>query len=32
MATKDKNVWLLLIFILAGIVIGGVIRRNYEKY
>ena len=25
MATKDKNIWLLLIFILAGIVIGGVI-------
>lgn len=25
MATKDKNIWLLLIFILAGIVLGGVI-------
>lgn len=25
MATKDKNIWLLLIFILSGIVIGGVI-------
>lgn len=25
MATKDKNIWLLFIFILSGIVIGGVI-------
>lgn len=25
MATKDKNIWLLMIFILAGIVIGGLI-------
>jgi len=25
MATKDKGVWLLLIFILAGIVIGGLL-------
>ena len=25
MATKDKGIWLLMIFILAGIVIGGLI-------
>ncbi len=25
MATKNKNTWILLIFILAGIVIGGLI-------
>ena len=25
MATKDKNVWLLMIFILSGIVIGGLL-------
>lgn len=25
MATKDKNIWLLMIFILAGIVIGGLL-------
>ena len=25
MATKDKGIWIFLIFILAGIVIGGVI-------
>ena len=25
MATKDKGIWLLIIFILAGIVIGGLI-------
>ena len=25
MATKEKNVWILLIFILSGLVIGGLI-------
>jgi hypothetical protein len=25
MATKDKNIWLLLVFILAGLVIGGLL-------
>ena len=25
MATKDKNIWILLIFILSGLVIGGLI-------
>ena len=25
MATRDKNIWILMIFILAGIVIGGLI-------
>ena len=25
MATRDKNVWILILFILAGIVVGGLI-------
>lgn len=25
MATRDKNIWILLIFILSGIVLGGLI-------
>ena len=25
MATRDKNIWILLIFILSGLVIGGLI-------
>ena len=25
MATKDKNIWILIVFILAGLVIGGLI-------
>ena len=25
MATKDKNIWILLIFILSGLVIGGLL-------
>ena len=25
MATKDKNIWILIIFILSGLVIGGLI-------
>ena len=25
MATKEKNVWILLVFILSGIVIGGLL-------
>lgn len=25
MATRDKNIWILVIFLLAGIVIGGLI-------
>jgi len=25
MATKDKNIWLLLVFILSGLVIGGLL-------
>ena len=27
MATRDKNVWILLIFILSGLVIGGLIAE-----
>ncbi len=25
MATKDKNIWILIIFILSGLVVGGLI-------
>ena len=25
MATRDKNIWVLLLFILAGLVVGGVL-------
>lgn len=25
MATKDKNIWILLIFILSGLVVGGLL-------
>ena len=25
MATKDKNIWILIVFILSGLVIGGLI-------
>ena len=31
MATRDKNIWILLIFILAGIVIGGLIGELAGK-
>ena len=27
MATKDKNIWILIIFILSGLVIGGLIGQ-----
>ncbi len=27
MATRDKNVWILIVFILAGLVIGGLIGQ-----
>lgn len=27
MATKDKNIWILLVFILSGLVIGGLIGK-----
>ena len=27
MATKEKNIWLLLVFLLAGLVIGGLIGK-----
>lgn len=27
MATRDKNIWILLIFILAGIVLGGLLGQ-----
>ncbi len=31
MATKDKNIWILLIFILSGIVIGGLLGELAAK-
>ncbi len=27
MATKDKNIWILLVFILAGLVVGGLLGQ-----
>ena len=31
MATRDKNIWILIVFILAGIVIGGLIGQLASK-
>lgn len=31
MATRDKNIWILLIFILSGIVIGGLLGELASK-
>jgi len=30
-ATKDKNIWVLLIFILAGLVVGGLLGELASK-
>ena len=27
MATREKNIWILLVFLLAGIVVGGLLGR-----
>lgn len=27
MATRDKNIWVLLVFILSGLVVGGLLGR-----
>ena len=27
MATKEKNIWLLLVFLLAGLVVGGLLGK-----
>ena len=27
MATKDKNIWILLVFILSGLVVGGLLGQ-----
>lgn len=27
MATRDKNIWILIVFILSGLVIGGLLGR-----
>ena len=31
MATKDKNIWLLIIFMLSGLVIGGLLGELATK-
>ena len=31
MATRDKNIWILLIFILSGLVIGGLLGELATK-
>lgn len=31
MATKDKNIWVLLIFILSGLVVGGLLGELASK-
>ena len=27
MATRDKNIWILIVFILSGLVVGGLLGR-----
>lgn len=31
MATREKNIWILIVFILAGIVVGGLLRRTSRR-
>lgn len=31
MATKDKNIWIMLVFLLAGLVIGGLLGELTSK-
>ena len=31
MATRDKNIWILILFILAGIVVGGLLGELAAK-
>ena len=31
MATKDKNIWILLVFILSGLVVGGLLGEIAAK-
>lgn len=31
MATKEKNIWILIVFILAGLVIGGLLGQLAEN-
>ena len=31
MATKDKNIWILLVFLLSGLVIGGLLGEFAAK-
>ena len=31
MATRDKNIWILLLFVLAGLVVGGLLGELASK-
>ena len=31
MATRDKNIWILIVFILSGLVVGGLIGQIASK-
>ncbi len=31
MATKDKNIWILLVFLLSGLVVGGLLGELASK-
>ena len=31
MATRDKNIWILLLFILSGLVVGGLLGELASK-
>lgn len=28
MAAKDRSIWILMVFLLSGLVLGGLLRRN----
>ncbi len=32
MATKEKNIWILLIFLLSGLVLGRITRGTCKKH
>ena len=32
MATRDKNIWILIIFLLAGLVLGGLLGELASKF
>ena len=31
MAAKDRNIWILIVFLLSGLVLGGLLRRNSKE-